>query len=96
MRAKSLNILKTVDFRIMKRELGKIMFCACFFPHPLTAEQREDRVISWQDIMAMADVEKCIFDKIITGDGTSCFVYYPENSDRHLKVFVRHSLGPRN
>jgi hypothetical protein len=49
-----------------------------FFPHSLTPEQRENRVTSCQDIIAMADADKKIFNKIITGDETWCFTYDPE------------------
>ena len=55
--AESLNILKTVVLRILKEDLGKRELCARFVPHSLTTEQREDRVTSCQDIIAMADVD---------------------------------------
>jgi len=56
--AESMNIPKTVVLRILKDYLGKRMLCACFVPHSLTPEQREDRVTSCQDIIAMADADK--------------------------------------
>jgi hypothetical protein len=76
--AESLNIPKTVVLRILKEDLGKSMLCARFVPHCLTPEQREDRVTSCQDIIAMADEDKKFFNKIITGDETWCFAYDPE------------------
>jgi hypothetical protein len=76
--AESLNIPKTVVLRILKEDLGKRKLCARFVPHSWTPEQREDRVTSCQDINARADVDKKIFNKIITGHDTWCFVYDPE------------------
>jgi histone-lysine N-methyltransferase SETMAR len=55
--AESLNIPKTVVLRILKEDLGKRKLCARFVPHSLTPEQREDRVTSCQDIIAMADAD---------------------------------------
>ena len=76
--AESLNIPKTVVFRILKEDLGKRMSCARFVSHPLTPEQREDRVTSCQDINAIADADKIFLNKIIAGDETWCFAYDPE------------------
>jgi hypothetical protein len=72
----SLNIPKTVVLRILKEDLGNRKLCARFVPHPLTPEQREDRVTSCQDIIAVADADN--FFLIITGDETWCFAYDPE------------------
>jgi hypothetical protein len=52
--AESMNILKTVVLRILKEDSEKRKLCARFVPHSLTPEQREDRVMSCQDIIAMA------------------------------------------
>jgi hypothetical protein len=57
----SSNIPKTVVLRILKVDLGKKKLCARFVPHSLTPEQREDRVTSCQDIIAMADSDKLFF-----------------------------------
>ena len=56
--AESLNIPKTVVLRILKEDLGKRKLCARFVPHSLTPEQREDRVTSCQDIIAMAEARQ--------------------------------------
>ena len=56
--AESLNISKTVVLRILKEDLGKRKLSACFVPHSLTPEQREDWVTSCEDIIAMADADK--------------------------------------
>jgi hypothetical protein len=45
----------------------------------LTPEQREDRVTSCQDIIAMADADKHFFNKIITEDETWCLARDPES-----------------
>ena len=73
--AESLNIPKTVVFRILKEDLGKRKLCPCFVPHSLTPEQREDRVTSCQDIIAMADADKKNFNKIVMVDEAWCFAY---------------------
>jgi len=53
-----LNIPKTEVLWILKEDLGKRKFCARFVPHSLTPEQREDRVTSCQEIIAMPDADK--------------------------------------
>jgi hypothetical protein len=68
MTAESLNIPKTIVLWILKEDLGKRKLCARFVPHSSTPGQREDRVTSCQDIIAMADAGKIFFNKIITGD----------------------------
>jgi hypothetical protein len=65
--AESLEIPKTVFLRILKEDLGKKKLCERFVPHSLTPEQREDRVIFFQDIMAMADADKKIFNNFFYG-----------------------------
>jgi hypothetical protein len=76
--AESLNIPNTIVIRILKEYLGKRELCARFVSHSLTPEQREYRVTSCQDIIAMADADKKIFNKIITADEILCFAYDPE------------------
>jgi hypothetical protein len=56
--AESLNFPKTVLLRTLEEDLGKRKLCARFVPHCLTPEQKEDRVTSCQDIIAMADADK--------------------------------------
>jgi hypothetical protein len=56
--AESLNIPETVVLGILKEVLGKRKLCARFVPHALTPEQREDRVTSCRDIIAMGDANK--------------------------------------
>jgi histone-lysine N-methyltransferase SETMAR len=72
--AESLNIPKTVVLRILKEDLRKRKLSARFVPHCLTPGQREDRVISCQDI-ARADADRNFFNDIITGDEAWCFAY---------------------
>jgi len=62
--AESLNIPKAVVLRILKEGLGKRKLCARFVPHCLTPEQREYRVTSCQDIIAMADAETNFLTKL--------------------------------
>jgi hypothetical protein len=69
--------------------------CACLFQHSLTLEQREDRVTSCQDIIAMADADKSFFNKIITGNGTWCFAYDPETKRQSSEWVVEKSSRPK-
>jgi len=70
-----MNIPNTVVLWILKEDLGKRKFSASFVPHSLTPEQREDRVTSCQDIIAIADADKIFLNKIMTGYETWCFAY---------------------
>ena len=63
--AESLNIPRTVVLRILKEDLEKRKLCARFVPHSLTLEQREDRVTSCQDIIAMADADEKFLTKLL-------------------------------
>jgi len=72
--AESLNFLKTVFLRILKEDWGKRELCARYVPHSFTPEQREDRVTSCQDIIAMADVDNFFLNKIITNGKSSEWV----------------------
>jgi len=89
--ADSLNTPKTLVLRILREDLWKRKLFARSVPRSLTPEQRESRVTSCQDIIAMADADKILFNKIITGDETWCFAYDPETND-----LVRRPLGQRN
>jgi len=80
--AESLNTPRTVGLRILKEDLGKRKLCACFVPDSLTPQQREDRVTSCQDIIALADAEKYFFNKIITGNETWCSACDPETKQQ--------------
>ena len=80
--AESLNIPKAVVFWILKEDMGKRKLCPHFVPHSLTLEQREHRVTSCQDFIAMAHVDKNFFNKIVTGDETWCFAYDPETKQQ--------------
>jgi hypothetical protein len=82
MTAESLNIPKTIVLRILKEDLGKTKLCANFVPHSWTPQQREDRVTSCQDIIAMADADKNFFNKIITGDEIWCSAYDPSTKQQ--------------
>jgi hypothetical protein len=86
--AEYLDIPKTVVIRIQKEDLGKRKLRAWFVTHRLTAEQREDRLTSCQDIIAMAHADKIFLNTIITEDEIWYFVYEPEKIDRVLNGFV--------
>ena len=75
--------------------MGKRNLCARFVPHFLTPEQREDRVTSCQDIIAMADADKNIFNNIITGDETWCFTDNPETKRQSSEWLGETSTWPK-
>jgi len=62
------------EVRFVKQKVVCV-FCSA---NSFTPEQREDRVTSCQDIVAMADADKILFNKIITGDETWWFACDPE------------------
>ena len=88
--AESLNIPK-----ILKEDLGKRKLCARFAPHSLTPEQREDRVTSYQDIIAMADADKNFLTKLLREMKAGDLSMTPKQSDRGLNELVRHPLVRR-
>jgi len=91
-----MNIPKTVALRILKEDLGKRKFYARFVPHCLTPEQREDRVTSCQDIIAMADADNFFLTILLWEKRPDVLSLTPKQSDRVLNRLVRHPLGRRN
>jgi len=96
MTAESLNIPKTVVLRILKEDLGKRNFFARFVPHPLTLEQRKNRVTSCQDAIAMVDTDKNFLTKLLREMRPGVLSMTQKQSDRVLNGLVRHPLGGRN
>jgi len=94
--AEPLNIPKTVLLRILKEDLGKRKLCARFVPHSLTPEQREDRVTSCQDIIAMANADKTFLTKLLWEMRPGVLRVTPKQSDRVLTALVRQPLSRRN
>jgi hypothetical protein len=95
--AESLNILKIVVLRILKEDLGKRKFSAHFVPHSLTPEQREERVTSYQDIIATADTDKNFSStKLLQEMRPGVLPVTPKQSGRVLNGLVRHPQGRRN
>ena len=95
MTAESLNIFKIVVIQIMKEDLEKRNLCAHFVPHSLAPEQREDWVTSCQDIIAMVDADKHLFNKIIMGDETWCFAYDPKTKQQSSEWVGETSPQPK-
>jgi len=95
--AESLNIPKTVVLQILKEDLGKRKLCACFVPHSLTPEKKEDRVTYCQDIIMMANADKNFFvTKLLWERRPGVWPMTPIQSNRVLNGMVRHPLGRRN
>jgi arginine/ornithine N-succinyltransferase beta subunit len=94
--AESLNIPKTVVLWILKEDLGKRKLCACFVPHSLTPEQREDQVTSCQDIIMMADADKNFLTKLLWEMRPGVLPMTLKQSDRILNGLVRHPLSRRH
>jgi len=92
----SLKIPKTVVLRILKGDLEKRKLCACFVPHSLTPEQREDRAISCQDIIATADADEFFLTKLLQGMRPGVLPMTPKQRDKVLNGLVRHPLGRRH
>ena len=69
--------------------------CARFVPHSLTPEQREGRVTSCQDIIAMADANKNFLNKIFTGDEIWYFAYDPETKRQSSECAGQTSPRPK-
>jgi hypothetical protein len=84
MRAESLNTPKTVVLRILKEDLGKRKLCVRFVPHSLTPEQREDRITSCEDIIAMADADKNFLTKLVREMRPGVSPMTSKQSDRFL------------
>jgi hypothetical protein len=94
--AESLNIPKTIVLWILKEDLWNRKLCACFVPHSLTPEQREDRVTSCQDIITMDNADKNFSNKIITGDETWCSDCAPETKQQSSEWVGESSPSRRN
>jgi hypothetical protein len=95
MTAESLNIPKTVVLQILKEDLGKRKLCASFVPHSSTPEQREDRVASCQDIIAMAYADKNLLTKLLRELRPGVLPMTPKQSERVLNGLVRHPHGQK-
>jgi hypothetical protein len=93
--AEFFNIPKTVVLQILKEDLGERKLCAGCVPHSLTSEQREYRVTFSQDIIAMTDADKNFVNKIVMGDETWCFVYYPPKKWQISEWVVKTSPCPK-
>ena len=93
--AESLNIPKTVVLGIPKEDSERRKLCARFVPHSLTPEQREVRVTSCQDIIAMADADKIFLTKLSREMRPGVLPMTLKQSDRVLNGLVRRPFGRR-
>ncbi|XP_012231347.2 protein GVQW3-like [Linepithema humile] len=75
--AEEVNMAKTIVHEIIRNVLMKRKVCAKFFPHSLTPEQKEQRVIACRNLIEMTDEDNSFLQKIITGDESWCFQYEP-------------------
>jgi hypothetical protein len=94
--AEFFSIPKTVVLQVLKEDLGKRKLCARFVPHSLTPEQREDRVTSCQDIIAMADADNFFLTKLLWEVRPGVLPMTPKQSDSFLNGLVRHPHGRKN
>ncbi|GFT62213.1 FLJ37770-like protein [Nephila pilipes] len=76
--AESLNMSVGSVFTIMTEDLKKKKLCARFVPHTLTTEQKEHRIASSEDLIAVADEDPNFLKTIVTGDESWCLEYDPE------------------
>jgi hypothetical protein len=72
MTAGLLHIGKETVRRIVTEDLRKRKICAGFVPHALTAEQKQERVVYWQDLLLMGQ-DGHFWENIITGDLPTTF-----------------------
>jgi len=91
--ADTLGITKNVVLRILREDLKKLNLCLRFFPHPMTREQMDERVVACQDLLNMINGDKNFLDKVITDDESWCFAYDPETK-RQSSEWVG-ELSPR-
>jgi hypothetical protein len=87
-------IAESLNIPILKEDLGKRKLCARFVAHSLTPEQREDRVTSCQDIIAMTDAE-FFLTKSLREMRPGVYSVTPKQSDRVPNGLVRQPLGRR-
>jgi len=71
--ADRLNIGKETVRWIVTEDLGR-KICARNVPHASTTEQKQERIVYWQDLLLMGQ-DECFWENIITGDKTWCFAY---------------------
>ena len=65
-------------------------------PHCLTPKQREDRVTSCQDIIAIADADKISLLILLRDMRPGVLPMTPKQIGRVLNGLLRHPLGRRN
>jgi hypothetical protein len=94
--AEFLNFPKTVVLWILNEDLGKRRLCAHFVPHSLAPEQREERVKSCKDIIAMADADNFFLRKLFREMRPGVLPMTQKLSDRDLNELVRRTFGRRN
>ena len=92
--ADRLNIGKETVRRIVTEDLGKSKICARFVPHALTAEQKQERVVYYQDLLLMGQ-DKRFWENIITGDETWCFAYDPATKRQSAEWVEQNSPKPK-
>ncbi len=71
-----LSIDKETVQQIITEDLEEKKVCACFIPHTVTVEQREERVSLSEDYLKLCE------EKNVTGDESWCFVYDPETKQQ--------------
>jgi hypothetical protein len=52
--------------------------CAHFVPHLLMPDQKHQRAASSVEFVKMIDDTRNVLTRIVTGDGSWCFMYDPE------------------
>jgi len=77
MLADEVNIGKDTVRKVVVEDVRERKICSSFVPHSLTPEQKDRRISACRDLIAAADSDPDFFKKIVTGDGTWCFAYYP-------------------
>lgn len=71
-----------LSWRIINEDLGTRRIAAKMVPRILTAEQKQARVETCQELKQQLDIDPDMFSKVITGDETWCYAYEPETKQQ--------------
>jgi len=96
MLADEANIGKDTVRKTVVEDLRKRKICSHFFPHSLTPEQKDQRIVACRDLIATADSDADFFKKFVTGDEMWCFAYDPTTKRHPLHGSEKPCHGQKN
>jgi histone-lysine N-methyltransferase SETMAR len=89
--AEVLNMNRETVRQIVKKNLEMRKFSAKMVPRILTGDQKQHGLQISSDLFRGAEV----FDRVITGDETLCFQYYPETKRQNMRWKTQNSPRPK-